>query len=375
MTDTLTRAGLAFEAPAKPFAEAIDWVAQHLARPSLPILGGVLLEVDNRGLVVSGYDGETIATHARLDVEAAVTGRVLVSGRLLAAIAKTFSAKPVDAAVRDRELVVRCGTATLTLPLMIDGDYPTLPTRPPAIGTMAAVEFAALVDRVAIAADRAGAYAPALIGVHLRFEQGTVRALAADGYRMATGTSTWTGRTTDTVEALAPSPALIEAAKLADGDVEICFDSGMIAFVSATRSIAMRQVAEKYPLQIEGLIPQRVETPAAVRVADLRAALRRAALVRAEKTPVRLTFGHNSISVAAADAAGAIKTGEEIDCDYAGPAIEIGINPGYLVDALNGLRSDIAEISMTEPNRAVLLTAPDGAASYRHVVQPISLKS
>src|SRR5687768_415320 len=84
-------------------ADAAAWVARSLpARPSVPVLGGVLVEAASGGdgdhLTMSGFDYETSA-RVQLDATIGDPGRVLVSGRLLADITRALPSKPVDLVV------------------------------------------------------------------------------------------------------------------------------------------------------------------------------------------------------------------------------------------------------------------------------------
>ena len=80
-------------------ADAVAWTARSLpARPAVPVLGGVLLEVTDSTLTVSGFDYE-VSTQVEVEVHAAVAGRALVSGRLLAEISRALPPHPVDLAV------------------------------------------------------------------------------------------------------------------------------------------------------------------------------------------------------------------------------------------------------------------------------------
>ena len=67
-------------------ADAVSWAARSLStRPTVPVLAGLLLSVDNDSLSVSGFDLEA-STEVDLPVAAAEPGQALVSGRLLADI-------------------------------------------------------------------------------------------------------------------------------------------------------------------------------------------------------------------------------------------------------------------------------------------------
>jgi DNA polymerase-3 subunit beta len=77
-------------------AEAVTWTARTLpTRPPVPVLAGVRLDAAADGtLTLSSFDYEVSArSSVPADVEEA--GTVLVSGRLLAEIARALPAKPV----------------------------------------------------------------------------------------------------------------------------------------------------------------------------------------------------------------------------------------------------------------------------------------
>jgi len=76
-------------------AQAVTWAARTLpSRPSMPVLSGVMLIADNDSLTLSSFDYE-ISARVQVMVDVIETGRVLVSGRLLADITKSLPAAPV----------------------------------------------------------------------------------------------------------------------------------------------------------------------------------------------------------------------------------------------------------------------------------------
>ena len=120
-------------------AEAVAWAARSLpSRPPVPVLAGVLVEAG---------DGRPHAVELRLRGlgraapprrSSSEQGSVLVSGRLLAEIARSLPARPVERGHREggHKVAVTCGSARFTLPTMPVEDYPTLPDLPAAAGTV-----------------------------------------------------------------------------------------------------------------------------------------------------------------------------------------------------------------------------------------------
>ena len=111
-------------------AEAVAWVARSLpSRPSVPILAGLLMRAEGDQVVMSGFDYET---SARITIGAQVdeSGEVLVSGKLLAEIAKSLPDRPVRLTAGASNVELVCGSARFTLQLLPVEDYPELPEMP-----------------------------------------------------------------------------------------------------------------------------------------------------------------------------------------------------------------------------------------------------
>ena len=90
-------------------AEAVTWTARSVpARPPVPVLAGVRLEATETSLVLASFDYE-VSAHCEVPAEVEEEGVVLVSGRLLADIAKALPAKPVDLEVEGTKVTVTCG--------------------------------------------------------------------------------------------------------------------------------------------------------------------------------------------------------------------------------------------------------------------------
>ena len=135
-------------------AEAVAWTARSLpTRPSVPILAGLLVKAADGQVVMSSFDYET---SAQITVKADVIedGVALVSGRLLADIARSLPGKPVDVTADASRMELVCGSARFTLQTLPVEDYPQLPVMPTTSGSAGGAAFAAAVAQVAIAAGR-----------------------------------------------------------------------------------------------------------------------------------------------------------------------------------------------------------------------------
>jgi DNA polymerase-3 subunit beta len=367
---------IAFTVEARPFAAITEQTARRVPRrPSIPTLGGLLLEVADGTLTLSAFDYE-VAARAHINVVGDVNGRAVVSGRLLAELVKTFPDKPVTARIDGTRLAVTCGSVKVKLPLMPADEYPALPDTPPTVGTVDAEALAAAVTRVYPAADPTGANGVAMLtGIHLRIAGDRIGVEGSDRYRAAIADLPWTpaGPNIDQL-ALVPATVLYETAKMfaaTGGAVTVGLhvgdNGGSIGLVGSSGSVVARLLADRYP-NLPSLFPVRVDQPTTVDVDALSAALKRAQLVHQPKSPVRLAFAAEQVELAAAD--GDTALGDAVDCQHHGEPVTVGVNPDYLLDALTTLRADVAEFHITDAKQKFLLTAP-GDRTYRHLIMPI----
>jgi DNA polymerase III subunit beta len=359
-------------------ADAVAWAARTLpSRPSLPILAGLLLEAQSGSVVLSGFDYET---SARVEIAGEVSqpGTTLVSGRLLADIARSLPAKPVECDVEGSRLIVRCGRSSFTLPTFPVEDYPSLPAMPDSSGTIPGVSFAAAVAQVAIAAGRDDTL-PTLTGVRIEITGETVTLAATDRYRLAVREIPWSPTRSDIdIQALVPARVLAETAKsLAPADaVHLALAEGLMGFEGDGRRTTTRLLDGEFP-KYRSLLPSESLTVAGIDTAELVEAVKRMALVAERNTPLRMVFSGSEVVLSAGTGDEAQAT-EAVACSLEGDDVEIAFNPQYLLDGLGALDSAVTHMSFTQSSRPAVLTgsAQSGGTptnDYRYLLMPIRL--
>ncbi|WP_028851702.1 DNA polymerase III subunit beta [Thermocrispum municipale] len=362
-------------------ADAVAWVAKSLpARPSVPVLGGVLLDAGgDDALTVSGFDYEVSAT-VSVAATIAEEGKVLVSGRLLADITKALPAQPVDIAVDGSRVGISCGSARFSLPTMPVEDYPQLPAQPQFVGELDGQAFGEAVSQVAVASGKDDTL-PMLTGMRLEISGETLTMVATDRFRLAMKEFTWKPADGVTDAAvLVPAKTLSEAARSlgsAGTTVRLGLSSGegMLGLARADRHTTTRLLDAEFP-PYRKLLPSQYTSRAELEVPALTEAIKRVSLVAERGTQVRLEFSEGSLKLAAGgDDEGSAE--EELPVAYEGEPVIIAFNPGYLLDGLSALPSDRAELTFTTPNRPALIKPLDDegkvAAGYLYLLMPVRL--
>lgn len=374
-------------------ADAVAWAARSLPnRPSVPILAGLLIRADSSGVVLSSFDYETSA-QISVFAQVAGEGEALVSGRLLADIARSLPNKPVDISADDSRVQLVCGPARFTLQTLPVGDYPALPSLPESAGRVSSHDFAEAVGQVVVAAGR-DELLPVFTGVRMELDGETLSLLATDRYRMALKEITWKPDSPQaTGSALVPAKVLAETAKsmtageavtvsLADGGS----GDGLIGFSGAgsggQRDTTTRLLDGEFP-KVRHLMNIKPGLTVRADTAELIAAAKRVALVAERNTSLRMLIHEDAVVLEAAtgdqaQASEAISATVDNLSSGEPPITAAGFNPGYLLDALAVLNAPFAHFSFTAPGKPCLITGlaeHDGEqlTDYRHVIMLMRL--
>lgn len=374
-------------------AEAVAWTARSLpTRPSVPILAGLLVKAADGQVVMSSFDYET---SAQITVKADVIedGVALVSGRLLADIARSLPGKPVDVTADASRMELVCGSARFTLQTLPVEDYPALPAMPEATGTVASDDFAKAVAQVVVAAGR-DELLPVFTGVRMEIEDDTLSLLATDRYRMALKEIPWNPSSAHTAgAALVPARVLGESAKsMTSGELVTLSlagsgtGDGLIGFegdgTAGVREITTRLLDGEFP-KVRHLMSVQATLTVRANTAEVIAAVKRVGLVAERNTSLRMIIGDQAITLEAAtgDQAQAVEALEAVVTDETGNGLAMtaaGFNPHYLSDALSALDAPYVHFAFTAPGKPCLLTALnelDGEplTDYRHVIMLMRL--
>lgn len=364
-------------------ADAVAWAARTLpSRPSNPILAGLLVDATggDGSLILSAFDHE-VSSRGTVTADVVTPGRALVSGRLLADIAKSLSSQPVSLALSGSRLEISCGRSTFTLPTFDVDGYPRLPDMPEPSGTIDGATFASAVASVAVAAGKDETLT-ALTGIRLEIDGSTVTLAATDRYRLAVREFEWTpAKGRQSLAILVPARTLEGAAKslASAGRVTIAVASGgsgegLVGFEGDGRRTTSRLIEQDFP-KYRTLLPDTTASAADVSTSEMVEAVKRVSLVAERNTSVLLSFSNGEVLLRAGSGEEA-RAQESLECALEGDDIEIAFNPEYLLAGLAAVDSPTTRMRFTVAQKpAILVGVADGTVrtDYRYLLMPIRL--
>lgn len=374
-------------------ADAVAWVARSLPnRPTAPILAGLLIEAEGDNVTLSSFDSTTSAK-VTMPGDVSDEGTSLVSGRLLAEIARSLPNKPVEMVADHSKVELTCGSARFTLQTLPVEEYPSLPEMPTQTGVVDAGVFEKAVSQVVVAAGR-DELLNVFTGVRVEIDGDRLSLLATDRYRMALKELTWKPSSPSVEGAvLVPGRVLADTAKsLTSGDtVTVSLSTtesegeGLAGFIGegakGSREATTRLLNQAFPkvrhlMDVDATVTVRIST------ADLLSAVKRVSLVAERNTPLRMIINEDNVALEAAtgdqaQASEAISAEVEVTTDEQS-ITAAGFNPQYLLDALNSIDAPFAHFSFTAPGKPCLITGlasidGDQLLDYRHVIMLMRL--
>ena len=325
------------------------------AKPSHPILSGVLLTATAGKLTATGYDLELGITST---IEAAVEteGSTVVPYRTLLELTSRMEAtEAISLAIDGTQLRLTSTSGAYSLTVEDAADYPELPAVAVSddytdLSALAAVLPAASSD----------AAKQVLTGVHMHAALGNLRIAATDGHRLSIVN----------IESTALFSAIIPARCLAliKQPAAIAFDNQHVSltFVDGT-TIISRTLAGTYP-NVQQLIPETFDYSITINRVQLLNALQRVAVIGT--SVIKLDAQSKTLTLSAElDANSGIES-----IAITGSLPLLAFNPTYLIDGLRSFHSNSVTINANSSVAPVILTnAADTSQTY--LIMPVQVRA
>jgi DNA polymerase-3 subunit beta len=340
------------------------------SRTSVQILSGILLEASGSELRLAATDME-LSLRAVVSAQVEGDGAIVLPGRTLVDIARLLPGDEVTIEHRASESVVHVtsGSASYTLHTFNAEDFPRLPDV--ASTQTFSVERESLLEtigRVARAASRDESR-PVLTGVLVQFADGKLVMAATDSYRLAVKETELSGSAPD-LEAIVPSRALQELARIASGDeVAVGVHDNQVVFATEGVWVTTRRIDGQFP-NYRQLLPESFETELTLPRTELLDVVRRASVMIQRATPLQLRFADGEVTVVARTHEVG-ESRESMPAAYTGEPLEIGFNADFLREGLESVEGDDVRVKLISPLRPAVLQGEGDDFTY--LVMPIRL--
>ncbi|OEE59402.1 DNA polymerase III subunit beta [Enterovibrio norvegicus FF-33] len=343
-------------------------------RPTLPILGNILLKVQSGQLSMTCTDLEVeLIAAISLDGESE-DGAVTVPSRKFLDICRGLpDSAPINFLVEGDRAVIRSGRSRFTLSTLPASDFPNIEDWQSSVEfTVEQGKLRQLIESTSFSmANQDVRYF--LNGMLLETDGTTLRSVATDGHRMAVGITALESEL-ENQQVIVPRKGVTELMRLLDqpeAPVTIQIGSANIRAQVNQFIFTSKLVDGRFP-DYRRVLPQSSNKTMEADCDELRQALSRAAILSNEKfRGVRLNLSNGQLRISAHNPEQE-EAEEFVDVNYQGDDLEIGFNVSYVIDVLNTLKCEQVRFSMTDGTASTLVEdASRDDAMY--VVMPIRL--
>ncbi|MGR5066137.1 DNA polymerase III subunit beta [Photobacterium sp. DNB22_13_2] len=344
------------------------------SRPSLPILGNILLVVEQGCLSMTGTDLE-VEMIAKLALEGDVEeGAVTVPSRKFLDICRGLpDSANISVSLEGDRAIIRSGRSRYTLSVLPAADFPNIEDWQSEVEiTLPQGQMRQLIDstQFSMAHQDVRYY---LNGMLFETDGQQLRSVATDGHRMAV-CAVATNDVLPAKQIIVPRKGVMELMRLLDSpDEEIRLQIGHSNIRAEVNNyiFTSKLVDGRFP-DYRRVMPQNSNKVVEASCDELRKAFSRAAILSNEKfRGVRVNLSPGEMRITANNPEQE-EAEEFLDVDYQGEALEIGFNVSYVLDVLNTLKCEQVRWSLTDANASALLEdSASGEAMY--VVMPIRL--
>lgn len=350
------------------------------SNPVIPILENFLLEIEDGQLTVTASDLKTTIM-ARLEVDSDTNGGIAVPAKMLLDTLKNLPEQPVTFVVDEENHMMQLLSANGQYKLAGEAadDYP----KPPAVENAQSVELlshnllnALAVTGFAVSTDE---LKPAMNGIFLQLKKENTTFVSTDSHRLVRY-SLEDVTSSEETEFILPSKAADQLKAILSQDnlpVQVQYNDSNALFAVQNITLVSRLIDETFP-KYENVIPTDNELVLTIERPAMISSLKRMMIYANKVTnQVRLKLTDSQLQISAEDIDFANEGSETLHCDYNGEEIEIGFDAKLLIEMLNNLDSERVVISMSEPNRAVLIREEEAqpGEDLLMLIMPVMLAS
>lgn len=345
-------------------------------RQTMPILGNVLLEVNQNTLTVTASDLE-IETRAQTELESSEGdfSITLPAIKLMTIVRSLPDGLTIVLDFEASRCSLSAGRSRFKLSSLPADDFPTIDlTQTELSFAMQQHQLKQLIQNTSfsMASHDVRFY---LNGMLFDISNQSLRVVATDGHRLSTCTTQLETEGLTPTQAILPRKGVLELQKL------ISDDESLIEFALAKNYLTVQLEGTVFTCKlVDGRFPdyrrvipsdnnQTIQTDREL----FRSLLQRSAILSNDKFKgIRFALANNLLAVHAQNSE-QDESHEDMALDYQGPEMEIGFNVNYLLDVLNSMHEDIVTLHLKDANSSCLFDTKTDTCECQHVIMPMRI--
>jgi DNA polymerase-3 subunit beta len=364
-------------------AKGLSFVGRAVEnRPTLPVLGNVLLATEDARLRLSATNLEMSITTwigAKIDQDGSIT----LPAKTLADLVNNLSPERVDLTLDTTTLTmnVKCGATVSNIKGIDAGEFPLIPQGGDADVAIPGKILKEMINQTVFAAAKED-NRPILTGVYTQFDGNVMTMAAADGYRLAVRTTEIERHFPKMMDMVIPARSLGEVSRIiSDDDSEVLItlpgERDIVLFHMKNTDVASQLLDGKFP-DFGAIIPRNYVTSTVMYTSDLLQACKRAEIFARDSAYSAKLYVKPAASQGEAGAVTIVGQSAErgdnqgmLDASVEGEPLHISFNIKYLIDLLNVIPDQRVVFESNGPAQPGVIR-PEGKDDFVSVIMPMS---
>lgn len=345
------------------------------SRSSIPALEGVLINLKNGIITVTGYDLEMGIKCIIKPAEAIEEGEVVVNAKIFGEMIRKMPSGLVEIYTEnDVNVTLKSGTVVYNVVGVSGNNYPNIPELRNDITFYVDESMLKSMIRQTFHAISTNDIKAVHMGSKFHIKDNVMSVVSVDGVRMAKRVEPVQYNDIDFV---VPSKTLGELLRMLSDEpnekqVAICIDRSQICFSKEDYMIISR-ILEGNFIDYERIMNFEATASAVINAREFASSLDRTLLLNTDryKCPVICVLENDEVSIDIKTALGQMS--DTLPAKYSGNKLEIAFNAKYMIDSLRNSECDEVQIDFTGPLSPIRIK-PLGDESYIGIVLPVRNK-
>ena len=347
-------------------------------RQTLPVLGNVLLDVQNDQLSLTATDLEVeLVGRVALKDSAGIPGKITVPARKLMDICRSLpEGAPINIALSDdkKKVSVRSRKSRFSLITLPASEFPNIDDSPGDLEFNIKKDLRKVIEQshFAMATQDVRYY---LNGMLFEMTSDSLVSVTTDGHRLAYSHVLAEVNAEEKLQVIIPRKGIVELLRLLDNeeDITVAVGANHLRIVASDFTFTSKLIDGKFP-EYQRVIPKDGDKPILLNREEFKQVLQRVSILSNEKlrgVHITLRTGVMHVSANNPDQE---EAEEEIEIAYKGQEMGIGFNVGYVLDVLNAIEKDQVKLTFKDGNSSILIEeVPSHSFSALYVIMPLRL--
>ena len=359
-----------FTTDAKLFTAELDTVRRIIpTKSTIPILQTVRIDVKGAGFTLTGTDLDQTLISKPLDCSFVSNpidepNSICVEAKKLSDLTKTLDGE-LSAILDGKYLMLSCGKINIKLPTNPADHFPETPDVPLAPVLTLTDDALRQMEKDCSLAVTTALSRFTLNGFKLESKGDLTKLIATDGHRLAYTSVSQGGN----LDALIPTQALSEVAKMANCTVDVSVTGDRLRFDTGGRTLITNKLSGNFP-NYEMVMPKENDKLASFDIATMKDAIKRAkASADKRNDKVLIHFKANEAILSTTDD-DCVRT-ESVAIDYASDEIELGFTTTYILEYLAAVKTGKGILSIKNGNTPCEFTIEGYDYDYKYILMPL----